>query len=241
MAPGGPKPTEPLPSGEEILERCLKNTGGREALARINNRLIRGTVEIKPAGLQGRLAVYQAKPNRYYAQIDVAGQMAVRQGTDGKVVWELNPMTGPRIITGQEKALLLSQYAFDETRYRETYDSLQCLGAELIDGQPCYKVVQSVKSAMPITVYYSKVTGLAMRACYTIPDATGAQDVETTMTDYRPVDGILYAHRTVQKIENVETLTLIESIQHDVIMDQQQLDLPEVIRTMVDREKGAPR
>ena len=97
MAPGAPQPSEPLPSGEEILERCLKSTGGREALARINNRLIRGTVEIKPAGLKGLLAVYQARPNRYYAQIDIAGQMTVRQGTDGEVVWELNPMTGPRV------------------------------------------------------------------------------------------------------------------------------------------------
>jgi hypothetical protein len=241
VASGAPGPTEPLPSGEEILERCLKSTGGREALAGINNRLVRGTVEIKPAGLKGLLAVYQARPNRYHAQIDIAGQMTVRQGTDGAVVWELNPMTGPRVIKGQEKALLLSQYAFDETRYRETYDKIQCLGIELIDGQPCYKVVQSVKGAMPITVYYSKETGLAMKACYTIPDTGGAQEVETTMTDYRPVDGILYAHRTVQKIGNVETLTLIESIKHDAAMDEQQFDLPEVIRTMVDREKGAPR
>lgn len=240
MAPRVPQPTEPLPSGEEILERCLKSTGGREALTRINNRLIRGTVEIKPAGLQGLLAVYQARPNRYYAQIDIAGQMTVRQGTDGEVVWELNPMTGPRVLTGQEKALLLSQYAFDETRYRETYDSIQCLGVELIDGRPCYKVVQNAKRAMPVTVYYSKETGLALKACYTIPDTTGAQEVETTMADYRPVDGILYAHRTVQKIGNMETLTLIESIQHDVAMDKQQFDLPEIIRTMVDREKGAP-
>jgi hypothetical protein len=128
--------------------------------------------------------------------------------------------------------LLLSQYAFDETRYRETYDSLRCLGVELIDGQPCYKVVQSIKKAMPITVYYSKETGLAMKVCYRIPDTTGAQEVETTMTDYRPVDGILYAHRTVQKVKNVETLTLIESIKHDVAMDKQQFDLPEAIRTM---------
>ena len=112
---------------------------------------------------------------------------------------------------------------------------------ELIDGQSCYKVVQNAKGAMPVTVYYSKETGLAMKACYTIPAPTGAQEVETTMTDYRPVDGILYAHRTVQKVGNVETLTLIESIRHDVAMDKQQFDLPEAIRTMVDREKGTPR
>jgi hypothetical protein len=241
VASGAPVPTEPLPSGEEILERCLKSAGGREALARINNRHVRGTVEIKPAGLKGLLAVYQARPNRYHAQIDIAGQMTVRQGTDGAVVWELNPMTGPRVMTGQERALLLSQYAFDETRYRETYDKIQCLGIELIDGQPCYKVVQSVKGAMPITVYYSKETGLALKTCYTIADPTGAQEVETTMTDYRPVEGILYAHRTVQKIGNVETLTLIESIKHDATMNKQQFDLPEAIKTRVDREKETPR
>ncbi len=241
VAPGVPQPAEPLPSGEEILERCLKSTGGREALARINNRQIRGTVEIKPLGLKGLLTMCQTRPNLYYAQMDIAGQVTVRQGTNGEVVWELNPMTGPRVITGQEKALVLAQYAFDETRYRETYDSIQCLGVELIEGQPCYKVVQSAKGAVPVTVYYSKETGLAMKARYTIPAPTGVQEVETTMTDYRPVDGILYAHRTVQKIGNMETLTLIESIKHDVAVDKQQFDLPEAIRTVVGREEGAPR
>ncbi len=240
-AHGDLTPTEPLPSGQEILERYLQQIGGREVLAGIHNRQVRGTVEIRPVGLKGFLAVYQARPNRYYAQMDIAGQMTIRQGTDGEVVWELNPMTGPRIIKGQEKALLLSQYAFDETRYRETCDNIQCLGVERIEGQPCYKVVQSVKGAMPITVYYSKETGLAMKACYTILDAMGPQDVETIMTDYRPVDGVLYAHRTVQKVKNVETVTLIESIKHNVVMDKQQFDLPEAIRTMVNTEQGTPR
>jgi len=225
----------------EVLERYVQQIGGREALAGIHNRQVHGTVEIRPSGLQGLLAVYQARPNRYYAQMEIAGQMTVRQGSDGEVVWESNPMTGPRVIKGQEKALLLSQYAFDETQYRETYDSLQCLGVELVDGQPCYKVVQSIKGAIPVTVYYSKETGLVMKTHYTIPDTTGAQDVETAMTDYRPVDGIWYAHRTVQKVKNVETLTLIESIKHNVVMDTQRFDLPEAIRTIVNTERGASR
>ncbi|MCU0918044.1 MAG: hypothetical protein MUC88_26290 [Planctomycetes bacterium] len=241
MAPGDPKSTEPLPSGVDILERCLQRIGGREKLAGIRNRSVRGTVEIKPAGLKGLLAVHQVRPNRHHAQIDVAGQITIRQGTDGAVVWELNPMTGPRIMEGQEKAFLLSQYVFDETRYRETYDNLQCLGIDLVEGQSCYKVVQSLKPAMPITVYYSKETGLPMKACYTIPGAGGAQNVEITMADYRPVDGILYAHRTVQKVGNVETLTLIESIQHNVVMDPRQFDLPEGIRAVVNKEEKTPR
>jgi hypothetical protein len=112
---------------------------------------------------------------------------------------------------------------------------------ELMEGQPRYKVVQNAKGAVPVTVYYSRETGLAMKARYTIPGPTGAQEVETTMTDYRPVDGILYAHRTVQKLGNMETLTLIESIQHDVAMDKHQFDLPEAIRTIVGREKGTPQ
>jgi aspartate carbamoyltransferase regulatory subunit len=90
---------------------------------------------------------------------------------------------------------------------------------------------------MPLTVYYSQETGLPVKARYTISDPTGVQDVETTMTDYRPVDGILYAHRTVQKVGNMETLTVIESIRHDAVMDKQQFDLPEAIRAMVDTRK----
>jgi hypothetical protein len=39
----------------------------------------------------------------------------------------------------------------------------------------------------------------------------------------------------------METLTLIESIQHDVAMDKHQFDLPEAIGTIVGREKGTPQ
>jgi hypothetical protein len=239
MAHGDVTTAERLPSGDDIIERCVKKTGGREMLARINNRVIRGTVEIKPAGLKAILTAYQARPNRCYVQLDVAGQMTLSQGTDGEVVWEVNPITGPRIMKEQEKAILLLQYAFDETGYQERYDSVQCLGVELVDGQQAYKVLQSGKGAMPITVYYSKNTGLAMKSRYATCDAAGAPEVETTLSNYRTIDGVVYPHRTVQKADNVETLTLVESIKHNVVLDEKRFDLPEVIRTII--EKEAPR
>jgi len=228
-------PGEILPSGEEIIERSIKQIGGREAFAKINNRLIKGTVEI--GQFKATTTTYQAKPNKYYTgtkfEVDSA-TITVEQGTNGEVVWELHSMTGPRIIEGQEKALMLLQFNFDETNYKQCYDKIECVGMERVEGEICYKVIQTPRQAIPITVYYSKESGLAVKSTYTLEH----QKVEGLTSDYREVGGIQYPHHEVLKDMNNELHIIVESIEHNVEIPKDRFDVPEAVQKILKRREG---
>ncbi len=231
-------PGEILPSGEEIMERYIKKTGGREVLAKIKNRLIKGTIEI--GQFKGATIIYQARPNKYYTstkfEVDSA-TITVEQGTNGEVVWELHSMTGPRIIEGSEKALLLLQHNFDETNYQQLYDKIECVGMEQVEGEICYKVVQTPKLAEPITVYYSKESGLAVKSTYTLEQQLEKIKIENLTSDYKEVGGILYSQHAVQKAMNIDTHIRVESIEHNIELPKDRFEPPEAIKRILEGAK----
>jgi hypothetical protein len=241
------EPGEILPSGEEIMERYIKQTGGREVLAKIKKRLIKGTIEF--GQFKGTTIIYQAKPNKYYAsakiKVDSAATgvatITVEQGTNGEVVWELHSMTGPRIIEGQEKALVLLQHNFDETNYQQLYDKIECVGVEQVEGEICYKVIQTPKQGEPITVYYSKESGLAVKSTYTLEQQFEKIKVENLTSNYKEVGGILYPHHTVQKVMNIDMHIRVESIEHNIEIPKDRFDLPEAIKKILERTKERKR
>jgi hypothetical protein len=237
-------PGEILPSGEEIIERYVKQIGGRETLAKINNRLIKGAVKI--GQFKGTTTIYQAKPNKYYSSVKIkldsaatgVATITVEQGTNGEVVWELHSMTGPRIMEGQEKALMLLQFNFDETNYQQCYDTIECVGMERVEGKICYKVIQTPKQAEPITVYYSKESGLAVKSTYTLEHQSEKIKVENLTSDYKEAGGILYSHDAVHKAMKIDTQFIVESIEHNVDMPKDRFDFPEVIQKIIEKTKG---
>ena len=232
-----PAADEELPTGTEIIERSIEVSGGKEAFAKLNNRVVEGTMEIKGLGIKGKLVTYQARPNKTYTKIEIQGVGIIEQGTDGKVVWELNVMTGPRIKQGEEKAALLLLLQFDDTAFAELYEKIECAGTEEVQGEVCYKVVCTPKDAAPITTYYSKETGRDVKSVLTFPHQMGKIEVEIASSDYKEVDGVMLPHHSVEKVMHLETHVTITGCKHNVELPKDRFDLPPEIKTLLERAR----
>jgi len=234
-----PAPEEKLPTGEEILERAIEVSGGKEAIAKIRNRMVEGTMEVKGMGLKGPLVAYQARPNKTYTKIEIEGVGTIEQGTDGDVAWEVNALTGPRVKEGGERALLLLLSHFDETTFAERLEKIECTGVEEVQGETCYKVVATAKDkeAPPITTYYSKESGLTVKLSLTFPHQMGKIAVENLLGDYKEVDGLLLPHHTVEKAMHIETHITMSGCKHNVELPDDRFDLPDVIKALIERAK----
>jgi hypothetical protein len=236
-----PAPGERLPSGKEIIERSIQAMGGRDVLAGIESRVTRGSIEIMPMGVKSTITAYQVRPNKYYArivtQID-ATEMTTEQCTDGDVAWEVNSLTGPRILEGQEKALMVQQSVFDETGYRQLYRRIECVGMEQVQGTVCYKVIQTPKKGEPFTVYYSRQSGLPVKSSFTVEDQSGVTQIENLQSDYRKVGGVLYPHRHVQKAMNVEFHLRVQSIEDNAAIPEDRFAPPEAVKQILQQAKG---
>jgi len=232
-------PGEELPAGNKIMQRYIECIGGQDALAEIHNRVLRLRSEIKSLGMKSTLVIRQARPNKYYAKIDMAS-ITVEKGTNGQFVWEVTPRTGGRIAKEEERAVMLLYYRFDDMNYEQLYKKIECVGMEEIEHEACYKLVFTPKEASAFVAYFSKVSGLMMKTVLSIPAPLplGQTEVQRFMSDYRKVDGILYPHQFIEITMNLVSYDTVESLRHNVEMHESQFEPPFEIKNLIEDSKG---
>ncbi|MBA7693598.1 hypothetical protein ES703_102184 [subsurface metagenome] len=163
--------------------------------------------------------------------------MTTEQGTDGQVVWELNSMTGGKILKGEEQATMLLHYRFDDSNYEKLYTKMKCVGIEKIGEEVCYKVIFTPRQADPFTAYFSKASGLMMKTVILLPEQSGQIKVESFMSDYRQVGGILYPYQVFERVMNMDIYSTVESLKHNVEMSEDRFEPPVDIKKLLEPTK----
>jgi hypothetical protein len=235
------QPAEKLPKAEEILDKYVEATGGQAAYDKLNNRMSKGTFELPALGIKGNLTIYAARPNKVYtlAESDASGK--IEEGTDGHVAWELQMTTGPRVKEGEERALVMREATFDSaTQWRKLYKKVECVGLEPVDGQPCYKVILTPAEGAPVTRFYDQKSGLLAKAEMNVTIPMGTIPVESYISDYKPVDGVLFPHKVRVLAVGIERFITINSIEHNVKMPKDRFKLPEEVQALVEKKASEP-
>jgi len=226
---------EKLPTGKEIVERYLEVAGGREAMEKIDNRRLKATLLMEQMGIEGTTVITQARPNLYHARIEIPGVMTVESGSNGEVAWEVSSITGPRVIEGEEKGMMLWTQRFDDTTYEEDMKSVECVGMENVKDKPCYKVVMAPRESRPFNMYFSKKSGLPVKVELVFAHMFGDIQVESWIGDFREVDGILYPHSAIQSVMGNEMKTTITDVEHDVELPSDQFQIPAEVEKLLVR------
>lgn len=234
------QPQEKLPKADAILDRYVEVTGGKAAYGKLKNRVTKATFEIPAQGLKAELTVYGARPNKMYTILESDALGKIEKGTDGEVAWEANLMTGPQIKEGEEKTFMMREATFDgATQWRKLYKKVECVGLEAIDDQPCYKVVLTPPDGTPMTRYYNKESGLLVKVEMSVATPMGTIPVESYLSDYKPVDGVVLPHKVRVIAMGVERIITTQSTEHNVKMPKDRFKLPAEVQALVDKQKNA--
>ncbi len=224
---------EALPSGEDVVKMSIKAMGGEEAFANVKNRVITGTMGMPAMGMNGTIKTYQKRPADTLIEINIPNMMQVKQGFSHGTAWEINSMLGPRILEGAERALIVFSARFDDSDLSNVFSSIKCTGVEDVNGEACYVLVMEMDGIAPITSYISKETHLNVKINMTINSGLGEMEIESFTTDYKEVDGLLYSHRTEQKVMGQEIVNVIEKIEHNVDLEAGVFDIPEEVKALL--------
>ena len=233
-----------LPKAEDIVDKYVEAVGGKAPFEKLDNRVIKGTMEIVGMGVKGATTIYQARPTKQYFVWETPSLGKFEAGTDGQVVWELSMMQGPQVKKGGERALILREATFDGTvNWRKLYQKAECVGLETVDEKPCYKVVLTPHEGSPETNYYDQESGLLVKSEVKLETAMGTLPAVGYISDYQRVDGILLAHKVRQVIGGglQEQLVVTESVKHNVDIPADRFRLPGEIQALVDKEKGGKK
>ena len=234
-----PAATE-LPKAETILDRYVEVTGGKAAYEKVKNRVMKGTIELLPVGMQGTIAVYQAAPDKMFTHTEIAPLGTNDEGYDGTVAWSFNPTIGPLIKDGAAKATAVRSALFNaEVYWRQLYPKVETLGLEPLEGKPAYKLQLTPVEGEPEIRYYDRETGLHVKTATKIATGAGDMSVEVLFSDYRDVDGVKIACTARQKIVMREVVLTFTEVQQNVELPADRFDLPAQVKTALEQSKGA--
>lgn len=212
---------EDLPKAEMILDDSIKAMGGKEAMLKIKNRVVKGSMELPAAGLKGTIIVTQAEPAKMATVVEFAAIGKTVQGSDGKNAWESSAVGGARLHKGEELANTLRQADIHaDVEWRKYYEKVETVGVEDVEGKPAYKVVLTPKEGKPETSFYDKATKLEVKSVQSVKSPQGEIEVESITLEWKDFDGIKIPVKSKQKILTQELVTTIDEVKQNV-------DLPE--------------
>lgn len=227
-----------LPTVDQVLNRYLEATGGRTAYEKVKSETSVGTMEMKAQGIKGRMAGYRRAPNLSYSIVEIDGVGKIEEGVSNGVVWEMSPLAGPRVKSGEEGAFAKREATVNkDLNWRDVYAKAEVTGEETIDGVACYRVVLTPKEdGRPETRYYDKQTGLMKRMLVVAATQMGDLPVETTVSAYKQFGELKAATRIVTKMASQEMVVTISSVEFNKEIPASRFEPPADIKAILAKQ-----
>ena len=215
---------------DEVIEKHVAAIGGRAALAKLESRLMVGTITLStPAGeLSGPIEALTQRPNksRTLIKLDLsavgAGELTVDQRFDGTTGYVLDSMQGNRAIAGSQlenmrSAIFPSQFL----DYKERGATVELKGKEKVGDRDAYLLLFTPKGGATVRQYIDAETYLPRRmvASVDVP-GMGVLDQTSDLLDQRDVDGVKVPF-TVKSSSAAQSFTItVTRVEHNVKIDE---------------------
>jgi len=232
---------EKLPAGLDIIKKSIEATGGEAAYKARKSMVTKAIMQV-PGMDQGlELIIYQVAPNKMATTVDIPGMGEQVTIFDGESAWMDSMMTGPRLMTGEEKASLKRQAAFDAQYNPEKYyETIETVGRIEFAGEDAFEIrLKAANSDEKVKHYYSVESGLMLGQTSTQVTQMGEMQVRVVLSDYRQVGDLKMPFKTTLEYPGMgmtQTLT-ISSIELDVEVDPKIFEMPDEIKQLKDQER----
>lgn len=190
---------QPLPSAADVVAKHVAAIGGKDAIMKITSVKQTGTMEITSAGMTADLEMVMVAPNKQSMKMNLAGLGEILSGTDGNIVWSVNPMQGARLVEGKEAAQMKEQADFVAGMLfsPEKFSSMTNEGIVDFAGEKAYKIKMVRKdTGNESWSYFSVASGLQIGSEATIQSEMGSMTTSTTVADYKQFGPLKMATRS---------------------------------------------
>jgi hypothetical protein len=178
---------------EKILDASIKASGGASKLRKVLTLSLEGTVTRESDSKSGAYTLNLKSPNRYYAELNFAGQPEIF-AYNGKSAWredargETGTLLGPEAIQMETLALLSNSHFLDRKKNKLAVIST---GATQLNGHELSGVEISSQTGGKRNLFFDSQSHLLAKESGDL----GGELQETLFEDYRPESGIQIAHK----------------------------------------------
>jgi hypothetical protein len=221
------KTTTADPNVDQILDKFEQAIGGRQAVEKITSRVAKGTFEVSAMGLKGEIEIYVKAPNKTLRIQHLSGVGEILDGYDGKIGWSQNPMAGLREKSGAELAAIArSSDIHAPIKTRQLYSKLEFKGKEKVGNRETYIILATPAEGAPVKMYFDTQTGLMARMDTDLEIPEGRFHIETTVDDYREVDGVKIPFTIRQESSVSSAVIKLTEVKHNVAIDDAKFNKP---------------
>lgn len=229
-------PAASLPPAKELIAKFVASTNTAAVMAKHKSVTTKGKFEMPAAGMSGDLEISQARPNKSIMRITLSGVGEVQQGYDGTTAWNINPMTGPRILTGPELDVVREESGFGvSSRQGPNVVSAETVEKTEMNGEACYKVKLKWKSGRETFDCYSVASGLLIAAVMKQESAMGTIEVTNLIGDYKDFGGQKLATRIAQQAMGQEQVMRLVTVEYDQTPDSAFV-VPPAIKALAEKK-----
>ena len=180
-------------TADEVVSKSIEALGGLEKWKSFTTSKATATMSMQ--GFEFPATLINAAPNKMRVDVSVMGQNIV-QAYDGTTAWMLNPLQGgadAQVMPDEAAAEMKSQeFQNPLIDYAAKGHKAELDGKETVEGTNCHKVKLTKKDG---TVEYYLIDAesfapIMMRTAVKSGPGAG-QFVETFMSDYQEVDGVM--------------------------------------------------
>lgn len=161
----------------------------------------------------------------------------IEEGTDGNVVWQIDPMAGPQVLAGEAAAEKVRIWGLTRgDSWRNHYDEARCTGTKVVDGEDCWVLTVVPETGDEETWFVRRddtsLAGMDMKM-YT---PNGEQDVSIRFEGWKSYEGGHYAETIRIHLEPVDLIFYHGEVTHDADITDETFALPPAIADMVEEE-----
>jgi len=198
----------------ELLGYYFENTGGIENWKKLNSMRMKGLMSMQ--GMEFKGVITQARPNKKRLEVDIQGQSMI-QAYDGEEAWWLFPMqTGPdpqAMPAEMAEEMVISKFEDELIDYTKKGHTVELIGTSEVEGTATYEIKLTKENGEVAYYYFDKESYLpVMQKSEVSTGPMKGQFVETYLSDYQEVDGMMIPHFTEAKMngQSTQKITLQE-------------------------------
>lgn len=218
-APGTPPTaTAPAPTAESVWDKYVAAVGGKDAIAKLKNRVVKGTFDMG-GGRVMDLVITTEAGKIHSALKSQQGEMA--GAFNGSTGWTKSPRgTGEmnRNDMANAKALLEN---LEVLKLGEPYPKLNLSRRRARIGDRDALILTGSREGKSLTLFFDAETGLLLRKSETNPTLVGSIPEQVDFEDYQTVDGVklpmtIKTYSVIGQATGVRKLT---EVKHNVSLD----------------------
>jgi hypothetical protein len=230
-----------LPTAQQVVDRYIDMTGGREAYASIRSRRQIGTIDVPAQGVKGttrsattRASATQPARGKLVSTLDGAGTIV--QGFAGNVAYNVEAASGARLLANAEAIAAIQQLTINSEIDLSGFAQTSVTGVEEIRGKPCYRVELVTAAGQTVIRMYEVESGLLVRASSPLPSMGENVQAVVAYGDYQlapPIKRPMFTRMQVGLPAILFVETRFSKVEHNVDLSDDETDPPDAVKDLI--------